>query len=90
MSNLDSFAALIIEAYPMKVIFSNFFKISIVLIVVLSAVSCDKKSDLVMEYVLSDNLQNEKLDGFTVDDSSKTDTDQRAVLDALANEVYTD
>ena len=74
----------------MKVIFSNFFKISIVLIVVLSAVSCDKKSDLVMEYVLSDNLQNEKLDGFTVDDSSKTDTDQRAVLDALANEVYTD
>lgn len=74
----------------MKVTFSNFFKISIVLIVVLSAVSCDKKSDLVMEYVLSDNLQNEKLDGFTVDDSSKTDTDQSAVLDALANDIYMD
>ena len=43
-----------------------------------------------MEYVLSDNLQNEKLDGFAVDDSSKTDTDQRAVLDALANDINTD
>lgn len=43
-----------------------------------------------MEYVLSDNLQNEELDGFTVDDFSKTDTDQRAVLDALANDIYTD
>jgi len=72
----------------MKVTFSNFFKISIVLIVVLSAVSCDKKSDLVMEYVLSDNLQNEKLDRFVVDDSSKTDIDQRAVLDSLAIDIY--
>ena len=74
----------------MKVTFSNFLKISFVLIVLLSAVSCDKKSDLVMEYVLSDNLQNEKLDGFAIDDSSKTDTDQRAVLDALANDINTD
>jgi hypothetical protein len=74
----------------MKVTFSNFFKISIVLIVLLSAVSCDKKSDLLVEYVLSDNLQNEKLDGFAVDNSSKTDTDQRAVQDALANDIYAD
>lgn len=52
----------------MKVTFPNFFKLIIVLIVVLSTVSCDKKSDLLMEYVLSDNLQKEQLDGLVADD----------------------
>ncbi len=74
----------------MKVTCSKIFKMSIILIAVLLTISCDKKSDLLVEYVLSDNLQNEKLDGFAVDDSSKTDPDQRAVLDALANDIYAD
>ena len=74
----------------MKVTFSSFFKISFVLIVVLSAISCDKKSDLVMEYVLSDNLHKEKLDGLAVEDFSKINTDQRVVFDALANDIYID
>ena len=74
----------------MKVTFSNFFKISIVLIVVLSAISCDKKSDLLVEYVLSDNLHKEKLDGFAMDYFSITNNDQGAVLDVLTNEQYTD
>ncbi len=59
----------------MKVTFPNFFKLIIVLIVVLSTVSCDKESDLLMEYVLSDNLQKEQLDGLVVDDFSKIKTD---------------
>ncbi len=59
----------------MKVTFPNFFKLIIVLIVVLSTVSCDKKSDLLMEYVLSDNLQKEQLDGLVADDFSKIKTD---------------
>ncbi len=74
----------------MKVTCSKIFKMSIILIAVLLTISCDKKSDLLVEYVLSDNLQNEKLDGFAVDDSPKPDTDQRAVLDALANDIYAD
>ncbi len=59
----------------MKVTFPNFFKLIIVLIVVLSTVSCDKESDLLMEYVLSDNLQKEQLDGLVADDFSKIKTD---------------
>ena len=90
MSNLDSFAALIIEAYPMKVTFSNFFKISIVLIVVLLTISCDKESDLLVDYVHSDNLHKEKLEGLAVEDFSKINTDQSVVIDALANEIYMD
>lgn len=74
----------------MNVTFSNFFKLIIVLIVVISTVSCDKESDLVVEYVLSDNLQKEKLDGSVVDDFSKTNTDQREVINVQANDVYSD
>ncbi len=59
----------------MKVTFPNFFKLIIVLIVVVSTVSCDKESDLLMEYVLSDNLQKEQLDGLVADDFSKIKTD---------------
>ena len=74
----------------MKVTFSNFFKISIVLIVVLLAFSCDKESDLVVDYVHSGNLHKEQLDGLAVEDFSNLYTDQSKVFDALANEIYTD
>ena len=74
----------------MIVICSKIFKMNIILIAVLLAISCDKESDLLVDYVHSDNLHKEKLDGFAVEDFSKTDTDQRAVLDALANDIYID
>jgi len=74
----------------MKVASSKIFKMIIIFIAVLLNISCDKDSDLLVEYVLSDNLQNEKIDGIAADESSKTETDQSAMLDALANEPYTD
>jgi len=74
----------------MQVANSKIFKTIIIFSTFLLTISCDKNSDLLAEYVLSENLQNEKLGGFTEDDSSKTDTDQSAVLDALANDLYTD
>ena len=74
----------------MKVVCSKIFKMNIILIAVLLAISYDKKSDLLVEYVLSENLHKEKLDGFAVDDFSKTNNDQGAVLDVLTNDIYTD
>ena len=63
---------------------------NIIFIVVLLAISCDKESDLLVDYVHSDNLHKEKLDGFAVEDFSKINTDQRVVFDALANDIYID
>ncbi len=74
----------------MKVASSKIFKINIIFIAVLLAISCDKESDLLVDYVHSDNLHKEKLDGFAVYDFSKINTDQRVVLDVLANDIYLD
>ena len=74
----------------MKVICSKIFKINIIFIAVLLAISCDKESDLLVDYVHSDNLHKEKLDGLAIEDFSKINTDQRVVIDALANEIYID
>ena len=74
----------------MKVICSKIFKMNIILITVLLAISCDKKSDVLVEYVLSENLHEEKLDGFAIDDFSKTNKDQEVVLHLLTNDIYTD
>ena len=74
----------------MKVASSKIFKINIIFIAVLLAISCDKESDLLVDYVHSDNLHKEKLDGLAVEDFSKINTDQRVVIDALANEIYID
>ncbi|EAR02031.1 hypothetical protein FB2170_02070 [Maribacter sp. HTCC2170] len=52
---------------------------------VLCFTSCDKNSDLVEEYVLSENLQEQKLD-----DPSVQNTAQRAVLDTKENDLFTD
>jgi len=74
----------------MKVIFSKIFKINIIFLAVLLATSCNKKSDLLVEYVLSDDLHKEKLDGFAMDEFSRTNTDQGTVLDILVEDSYTD
>ena len=74
----------------MKVACSKIFKMNIIFIAVLLAFSCDKESDLLVDYVHSDNLHKEKLDGLAVEDFSKINTDQRVVFDALANEIYID
>ncbi len=74
----------------MKVPSSRIFKSIILFIAVLLAFSCDKESDLVMDYVHSDNLHKEKLDGLAVDDFSKINTDQSLVLDVLANDIKMD
>ena len=74
----------------MKVACSRIFKMNIIFIGVLLAISCDKESDLLVDYVHSDNLHKEKLDGLTVEDFSKINTDQRVVFDALANDIYID
>ena len=74
----------------MKVASSKIFKMNIIFIAVLLAISCDKESDLLVDYVSSDNLHKEKLDGLAVDDFSKINTDQKVVLDALANDIYLD
>ncbi|NNK19501.1 MAG: hypothetical protein HKP49_10140, partial [Maribacter sp.] len=49
---------------------------SIIFLTVILTTSCDKNSDLITEYVLSENLQNEQLEGFAGDDASKTETDK--------------
>ena len=74
----------------MKVACSRIFKMNIIFIVVLLAISCDKESDLLVDYVHSDNLHKEKLDGLAVEDFSKINTDQSVVFDAMANEIYID
>ena len=74
----------------MKVASSRIFKMNIIFIVVLLTISCDKESDLLVDYVHSDNLHKEQLDGLAVEDFSKINTDQRVVVDALANEIYID
>lgn len=74
----------------MKVPCSKIFKISIIFIAVISTISCEKNSDLLVEYVLSDNLHEERLDEFVVDDFPKTIIDQREVLDALEDGTFTD
>jgi len=71
----------------MKVASSKILTMIIIFSTVLLTISCDKNSDLLVEYVLSDDLQNEKLEGFAKDDSSKLATDQSAVQDALANDI---
>ena len=87
---LDSFAGKNNRRLHMKVICSKIFKMNIIFIAVLLATSCNKKSDLLVEYVLSDDLHKEKLEGFAMDDFSKTNNDQGAVLDLLTNDIYTD
>jgi len=74
----------------MKVARSRIFKMNIIFIVVLLTISCDKESDLLVDYVHSDNLHKEKLDGLAVEDFSKINTDQSVVVDAMANEIYID
>lgn len=74
----------------MKVARSRIFKMNIIFIVVLLTISCDKKSDLLVDYVHSDNLHKEKLNGLAVEDFSKINTYQRVVFDALANDIYRD
>ena len=74
----------------MKVACSRIFKMNIIFIVVLLAISCDKESDLLVDYVHSDNLHKEKLDGLAVEDFSKINTDQRVVFDALAHDIHID
>ena len=74
----------------MKVASSRIFKMNIIFIVVLLTISCDKESDLLVDYVNSYKLQKEQLDGLAVEDFSNLYTDQREVFDALANEIYTD
>ena len=74
----------------MKVICSKIFKMNIIFIAVLLTISCDKESDLLVDYVHSDNLHKEKLDGLAVEDFSKINTDQSVVIDALENEIYMD
>jgi hypothetical protein len=74
----------------MKVASSRIFKMNIIFIVVLLTISCDKESDLLVDYVHSDNLHKEQLDEFAVEDFSRLNTDQSVVVDALANEIYID
>ena len=74
----------------MKVACSKIFKINIIFITVLLAFSCDKESDLLVDYVHSDNLHKEQLDGLAVEDFSKLNTDQSVDFDALVNEIYID
>ncbi len=74
----------------MNVNFSKIFKINIIFLAVILATSCNKKSDLLVEYVLSDDLHKEKLDGLTMDEFSRTNTDQGVVLEVLTNELATD
>ena len=74
----------------MKVACSRIFKMNIIFITVLLAFSCDKESDLLVDYVHSDNLHKEQLDGLAVEDFSKLNTDQSVDFDALVNEIYID
>ena len=74
----------------MNVNFSKIFKINIIFLAVILATSCNKKSDLLVEYVLSDDLHKEKLDVLSMDEFSRTNTDQGAVLEVLTNELATD
>ncbi|MBT8298350.1 MAG: hypothetical protein KJO52_08445 [Maribacter sp.] len=63
---------------------------SIIFLTVFLTTSCEKNSDLLVEYVLSENLQNEQLDEFAGDHASKTATDLNAVPDAMANDLDKD
>ena len=74
----------------MKVIFSKIFKINIIFLAVLLATSCNKKSDLLAEYVLSEDLHKEKLEGFAMDEFSRTNSEQEAVLELLVEDSYSD
>ena len=74
----------------MKVARSRIFKMNILFIAVFLTISCDKESDLLVDYVHSDNLHKEQLEGLAVEDFSKINTDQSVVIDALATEIYID
>ena len=52
----------------MKVICCKIFKINFAFLLIIFTASCNKNSDLIVEYVPSETLQKEELDNLLADD----------------------
>jgi hypothetical protein len=74
----------------MNAICSRIFKMNILFIAALLTISCNKDSDLVVEYMLSDELNKERLGASVENDYFKTATNQSVGPDVFANDTFTD
>ncbi len=72
----------------MKTLFRATLYFCLFSLFVLSFTSCDKNSDLVEEYVLSDNLHEEKFDDQVASDLSEKNT--TTAPDVSANDIDKD
>jgi hypothetical protein len=74
----------------MNAICSRIFKLNLILIATLFIISCDKDSDLVVEYMLSDELSKERLGASVENDYFKTDPTKSVVFNVSTNDTFTD